>query len=151
MGNCADVRILPSGSSPVPSVAPVTTTTVHPSTTATVHSSTTTLQSSATTTRELRATSTAEFPMTTPTTSAGPMVCKGNAARWTTDEQCSVCATGYQWWPCNEADLCFCSGSLSQLSASEPKRREVRAHGFLSRQHALMQTGRIMLDKTMHG
>lgn len=135
--NCADVRILPSGSSPVSTSVPVTTTTALPLTTTAVQSSTVmTVQSSTTMTEEWPATSTTELPVTTKTSILGGMLCKGNAARWTTDEQCAVCATGYQWWPCNEAELCFCASALSQLSADEPRKRNIRAHEFLSRQQA---------------
>jgi len=150
--NCADVRVLPSGSGPVSTVAPATTTTMQSPATTTAQSTTTPMvQSSTTVAEEPSASTTAEPPVTTTTASPGGLACKGNAARWTSDEQCSVCATGYQWWPCNEADLCFCTGSLSQLTADEPTKRKVRTHGFLSRQHALIQRVSSIIVKKMHG
>merc|ERR1712217_802295 len=108
--NCADVRISPSGSDPVPTAAPFSTTSAAPVTTTSPEISTTTGS----------------------TNTAGGVFCKGNPARWTTDEQCAQCATGYKWWPCNEAELCFCTGALSQLGADEPKTRRIKSHKFLS-------------------
>lgn len=34
-----------------------------------------------------------------------------NLNRGVYDSDCKRCETGYKWWPCNEAELCICSGS----------------------------------------
>merc|ERR1711988_240630 len=98
-----------------------------------------TTSTSAPSTSIATSTSTPTPTTTGSTNNAGGVFCKGNPARWTTDEQCAQCATGYKWWPCNEAELCFCTGALSQLGADEPKKRQIKAHKFLSGETALIQ------------
>merc|ERR1712217_130092 len=123
--NCADVRVSPSGSDPGPTAVPSSTTSAPPVTT--------TAPATSTTSSSTPSTSTTELPTTTTSTLiAGGMQCKGNPARWTTDEQCAQCATGYKWWPCNEAELCFCTSALAQLRADEPRKRQIKLHKFLS-------------------
>merc|ERR1712187_106508 len=100
--NCADVRISPSGSDPVPTAAPFSTTSAAPVTTTSPEILTTSTSGPSTST----ATSTSTPTTTGSTSNAGGVFCKGNPARWTTDEQCAQCAMGYKWWPCNEAELC---------------------------------------------
>merc|ERR1719499_584227 len=48
--------------------------------------------------------------------------------RGVSDSACAQCETGYKWWPCNEAELCECTGTaLAQLGTKmEPKKRTVR-------------------------
>merc|ERR1719399_2813633 len=48
--------------------------------------------------------------------------------RGVSDSTCAQCETGYKWWPCNEAELCECTGTaLAQLGTKmEPKKRTVR-------------------------
>jgi len=123
--NCADVRISPSGTGPAPTAAPSSTTAAPPVTTTAPATSTTSTSTTSTSTTELPST-------TTSTNGAGSMQCRGNPARWTTDEQCAQCATGYKWWPCNEAELCFCTGALAQLRADEPPKRRIKSHKFLA-------------------
>merc|ERR1712014_260933 len=125
MGNCADMRVSPSGTGPAPTAAPSSTTAAPPVTTTAPATSTTSTSTSSTSTTELPST-------TTSTHGAGGMQCRGNPARWTTDEQCAQCATGYKWWPCNEAELCFCTSALTQLHADEPRKRQIKSHKFLS-------------------
>merc|ERR1719230_926154 len=108
--NCADVRIS-SSADPAPTVAPLSTTTAP--------QVTTTEQSTWTTSTGLPAAPSTTSSVTTTVSLPAGVSCKGNPARWTTDDQCAQCATGYKWWPCNEPDLCFCSGALSQLRADK--------------------------------
>jgi hypothetical protein len=135
--NCADVRISPSGSGPAPTPVPFSTTTAAPVTTTSPSPKTSTTVTSS------PSTSTTEAPTTTRTTgNAGGLFCKGNPARWTTDEQCAQCAAGYAWWPCNEAELCFCTGALSQLEADKPKKQQIKSHKFLSGESVLIQVAK---------
>merc|ERR1711976_1077110 len=48
--------------------------------------------------------------------------------RGVSDSACAQCADGYKWWPCNEAELCECTGTaLAQLGTKmEMKRRSAR-------------------------
>jgi len=48
--------------------------------------------------------------------------------RGVSDSACAQCANGYKWWPCNEAELCECTGTaLAQLGTKmETKKRSVR-------------------------
>jgi len=48
--------------------------------------------------------------------------------RGVSDSACAQCETGYKWWPCNEAELCECTGTaLAQLGTKmEIKKRSVR-------------------------
>merc|ERR1712107_170236 len=78
--NCADVRISPSGSHPTPPVAPSSTTTAP--------AVTTTAPAIATASTSTPQSSTTDLTTTTTTSVVGAMSCKGNPARWTTDEQC---------------------------------------------------------------
>merc|ERR1712107_47643 len=45
--------------------------------------------------------------------------------RGVSDSACAQCANGYKWWPCNEAELCECTGTaLAQLGTKmETKKR----------------------------
>merc|ERR1712039_612555 len=59
--------------------------------------------------------------------------------RGVSDSACAQCETGYKWWPCNDAELCECTGTaLAQFGAKmEPKKRSartkhVRKHSFLA-------------------
>merc|ERR1712151_294970 len=59
--------------------------------------------------------------------------------RGVSDSSCAQFETGYKWWPCNDAELCECTGTaLAQFGAKmEPKKRtartkHVRKHSFLA-------------------
>merc|ERR1712066_382397 len=59
--------------------------------------------------------------------------------RGVSDSDCAQCETGYKWWPCNDAELCECTGTaLAQFGAKmEPKKRSARTkherkHSFLA-------------------
>jgi len=144
--NCADVRISPFDSDLAPTVAPVSTT-VAPLVTTTAHSTSTTSTGSP-------AGSGTASPVTTTPSSPGNVVCKGNPARWTSDDQCAKCAQGYSWWPCNEPELCFCSGTLSQFRVDKSPRRKFSAHKFISSDNSLIQFARpefIVMKNKMYG
>jgi chitinase len=52
-------------------------------------------------------------PEPSPVTQApAPATCVAipNNPHWATDDSCAQCATGYEWWPCNMAGACDCSG-----------------------------------------
>lgn len=44
-----------------------------------------------------------------------------------TDAYCAQCAQGYQWWPCNQANLCTCSG-LQLAQVRQRSLRQARRH-----------------------
>merc|ERR1712187_573776 len=70
-------------------------------------------------------------PVSTPAPPLNVMTCKATPGlnRGATDAACAQCASGYKWWPCNEAILCECSGgALIQ-----------RRNSFLAREHGMMQ------------
>merc|ERR1711988_1258927 len=70
-------------------------------------------------------------PVSTPAPPLNVMTCTATPGlnRGVTDAACAQCASGYQWWPCNEAVLCECSGgALIQ-----------RRNSFLARDHGMMQ------------
>merc|ERR1712066_354568 len=70
-------------------------------------------------------------PVSTPAPPVNGMTCTATPGlnRGVTDAACAKCATGYKWWPCNEAILCQCSGSaLIQ-----------RRKSFLAREHGMLQ------------
>merc|ERR1711976_908055 len=58
--------------------------------------------------------------------------------RGVSDSDCAQCETGYKWWPCNEAELCECTGTaLAQLGTKiEPKhsvrKNRMRKQSFLA-------------------
>merc|ERR1711941_55377 len=44
--------------------------------------------------------------------------------RGVSDSACAQCETGYKWWPCNEAELCECTGTaLAQLGEKRTARK----------------------------
>merc|ERR1719235_1042214 len=77
-------------------------------------------------------------PATTPEAEPEPepepethgVICKVTPGlnRGVSDSACAQCETGYKWWPCNEAELCECTGTaLAQLGrVMETKKRTVR-------------------------
>merc|ERR1712187_304156 len=103
-------------------------------------------RSTSTASTSLPSSSATEPPTATTTDSSGSILCKGNPSRWTTDEQCAQCASGYKWWPCNEVELCFCAGALSQLRADVPKRRRMKAQKFLASESMLVQVAKTASD-----
>lgn len=49
-----------------------------------------------------------------------------------TDQTCQQCATGYQWWPCNQENFCICGESLlGRASSSTARLAEAKEHRFL--------------------
>merc|ERR1712060_276269 len=80
-------------------------------------------------------------PEPEPESGTDGMVCKATPGlnRGVSDSACAQCETGYKWWPCNDAELCECTGTaLAQFGAKmEPKKRSartkhVRKHSFLA-------------------
>merc|ERR1712056_145798 len=87
-------------------------------------------------------------PATTPAPEPEPepepethgVTCKATPGlnRGVSDSACSQCETGYKWWPCNEAELCECTGTtLAQLGTKiEPKqsarKNRMRKQSFLA-------------------
>merc|ERR1712048_1443496 len=80
-------------------------------------------------------------PQPEPQPETDSVICKAKAGseRGVSDAACARCDTGYKWWPCNDADLCECSGAaLAQSRANtKPKMRTARKgsmskHGFLA-------------------
>jgi len=67
---------------------------------------------------------------TTTQASGSGMTCTAapNLNRGVTDADCATCETGYHWWPCNEAILCDCTGSLLSVDREE---KAVKKHRFL--------------------
>jgi len=69
-------------------------------------------------------------PEPEPEPETGGVTCKATPGlnRGVSDSACAQCATGYKWWPCNEAALCECTGtSLAQVGTlMEPKKRTAR-------------------------
>merc|ERR1712048_1431490 len=73
-------------------------------------------------------------PATTPEAEPEPethgVTCKATPGlnRGVSDSACAQCEIGYKWWPCNEAELCECTGTaLAQLgSLMETKKRTAR-------------------------
>jgi len=53
--------------------------------------------------------------------------------RGVSDSSCAQCETGYKWWPCNEAELCECTGTaLAQLGTKmEKKKRSARKNQMM--------------------
>merc|ERR1719331_66112 len=43
-----------------------------------------------------------------------------NNAAWATDSHCAQCATGYEYWPCDVAGACQCSGSSTGAPGPNP-------------------------------
>merc|ERR1712217_348852 len=80
-------------------------------------------------------------PVSTPAPPVNGMTCTATPGlnRGVTDAACAKCATGYKWWPCNEAALCECTGTaLAQFGTEiEPMKRtaiknRMRKHSFLA-------------------
>jgi len=77
-------------------------------------------------------------PATTPEAEPEPepepethgVTCKATPGlnRGVSDSACAQCEIGYKWWPCNEAELCECTGTaLAQLGRlMETKKRTAR-------------------------
>jgi hypothetical protein len=83
----------------------------------------------------------APTPAPTPDPPASSVTCKATQGlnRGVTDVHCAKCATGYKWWPCNEAILCECSGALVQSGARLAKATK---HSFLARDQGMLQMTR---------
>merc|ERR1712048_1090111 len=80
-------------------------------------------------------------PEPEPESGTAGMTCKATPGlnRGVSDSDCAQCETGYKWWPCNDAELCECTGTaLAQFGAKmEPKKRSARTkherkHSFLA-------------------
>merc|ERR1711976_964803 len=79
-------------------------------------------------------------PATTPEPEPEPesgtdgLTCKATPGlnRGVSDSACARGETGYKWWPCNEAELCECTGTvLAQLKTKmEPKKQTVRKNNM---------------------
>merc|ERR1712187_368782 len=69
-------------------------------------------------------------PESEPESETGGATCKATPGlnRGVSDSACAQCAAGYKWWPCNEAELCECTGTaVAQLGTKmETKKRSVR-------------------------
>merc|ERR1711972_1064864 len=52
-------------------------------------------------------------PEPEPESETGGATCKATPGlnRGVSDSACAQCAAGYKWWPCNEAELCECTGT----------------------------------------
>merc|ERR1719491_1858149 len=108
--NCADVRLV-HGSSPTPPVGPAPTPPEEPE------------PESEEEEEEAEEEEDEQQPTTSQAVSPTPspsMVCTANPAKivsdGVSDESCSKCAEGYQWWPCNGGDLCECTTGLIGLA-----------------------------------
>merc|ERR1711874_503471 len=87
------------------------------------------------------ATTSEPAPEPEPESEPDGVTCKATPGlnRGVSDSACAQCETGYKWWPCNEAELCECTGTaLAQLGTKmEIKKRSVRRNlmmkqGFLA-------------------
>merc|ERR1712014_44313 len=93
-----------------------------------------------------------EHPVTEPPTQSPGVTCVATPGlnRGVSDADCSRCANGYKWWPCNEDILCRCSGSsnaLIQFRETMERKKRVRtanrAGAFLAPDHAMLQAVRV--------
>lgn len=127
--NCADVRIMHSSSSPVPSPtgSPAGPTPTHQPIAPPSPEPEAEAEQEA---EEEQEQEEAGGSSSAPTAMPG-MACKANLDlnRGVTDSDCKRCAEGYEWWPCNEASLCSCTPSLAEEATVSGKR--ARGHYFL--------------------
>merc|ERR1712187_882995 len=83
-------------------------------------------------------------PEPEPESGTDGMICKATPGlnRGVSDSDCAQCETGYKWWPCNDAELCECTGTaLAQFGAKmEPKKRSARTKHVRKRIVSLRQT-----------
>eukprot|EP00421_Protoceratium_reticulatum_P062418 CAMPEP_0168496774 /NCGR_PEP_ID=MMETSP0228-20121227/72433_1 /TAXON_ID=133427 /ORGANISM="Protoceratium reticulatum, Strain CCCM 535 (=CCMP 1889)" /LENGTH=376 /DNA_ID=CAMNT_0008513649 /DNA_START=22 /DNA_END=1149 /DNA_ORIENTATION=- len=68
-------------------------------------------------------------PQPAPTPAPGTMTCVATPGQngGATDAYCAQCAQGYQWWPCNQPNLCTCSG-LQLAQVRQRSLRQARRH-----------------------
>merc|ERR1711862_135182 len=79
-------------------------------------------------------------PEPEPESGTDGVTCKATPGlnRGVSDSACAQCATGYKWWPCNEAELCECTGTtLAQLGTKiepkqSPRKNRMRKQSFLA-------------------
>merc|ERR1712190_551284 len=142
----ADVQIVPSGPTPPPTPAPPTPATP-PAPPALATPAPSPLPSpvtpAPTAEHESEPEPEAEAEPETPSPGVTCVATPG-LNRGVSNADCTRCAKGYQWWPCNEDILCQCSGSL--LTQLDEKMRPVKRAGVANRAGAFLAADNAMLQ-----
>merc|ERR1712151_863694 len=149
--NCADFKLVDesAGSAPAISTTPFGTTTPKSMSTEFTMTTTTTITQTTSPTQlppGLQPEPEPEpEPMSTQAPNSAGQACKAipGLNRGVTDSDCAKCETGYQWWPCNDKDLCVCNSGLLQDTARDAPKRRARTS---KRKQEFMGTDDVMMQ-----